>query len=61
MRKERKTNSKTISFGKKTRKKVMNPLQPGVAYLYPLKPIRKPIGFLMFSGDIDKQKRAVMA
>ena len=30
----------------------MSPLQPGVAYLYPLK-----TGFLMFSGDIDTQNR----
>ena len=30
-----------------------NPLQPGVAFLYPK-------GFLMFSGGIEKQHRAAM-
>ena len=35
-------------------------LQPGVAYLPP-ENIRKPLGFLMFSGGIDKQHRAVMS
>ena len=34
-----------------------NPLQPGVAYLYPLK--TEPKGFL-FSGGIDKQRQVVM-
>ena len=34
---------------------------PGVAYLCtPSENIRKPLGFLMFSGGIDKQHRAVM-
>ena len=37
-----------------------NPLQPGVAFLYPLKTSRKPIDFLMFSGGKEKQHRAVM-
>ena len=37
-----------------------NPLQPGVAFLYPPENIRKPKGFLMFSGGIEKQHRAVM-
>ena len=31
----------------------VNPLQPGVAFLYPLK-----TGFLMFSGGIEKQQWA---
>ena len=34
----------------------INPLEFGVAYLY----LKKPLGFLMFSGGIDKQHRAVM-
>ena len=34
----------------------INPLQPGVASLYPL----KTSGFLMFSGGREKQHRAVM-
>ena len=33
-----------------------HPLQPGVAFLYPL----KTSGFLMFSGGIEKQRRDVM-
>ena len=33
-----------------------NPLQPGVAFLYPL----KTLGFLMFSEGIEKQHRAAM-
>ena len=33
----------------------INPLEFGVAHLYP----KKPLGFLMFSGGIDKQHRAV--
>ena len=37
----------------------LNPLQPGVDYLYPLKTSEN-LGFLMFSGGIDKQYRAVM-
>ena len=37
----------------------LNPLQPGVAFLYPPKNIRKPKGFL-FSGGIEKQHRAVI-
>ena len=37
----------------------INLLEPGVAYLYPLK-IRKPKGFLMFSWGIDKQHWALM-
>ena len=37
----------------------INPLQPGVAYLYPLS--IPPLSFLMFSeGIIDKQHPAVM-
>ena len=32
----------------------INPLQPGGAFLYPLK------GLLMFSGGIEKQHRTVM-
>ena len=35
-------------------------LQPGAAYLYPLKTSEN-LGFLMFSGGIDKQHRAVMS
>ena len=38
----------------------INPLQPGVAFLYPLKiseNLGKPKGFLMFSGGIEKQHR----
>ena len=38
----------------------LNPLQPGVAFLYPLKYIRIAKGFLMFLGSIEKQHRAVM-
>ena len=38
----------------------LNPLQPGVAYLYPPESVRKPLDFLMFSGSIDKQHRAVI-
>ena len=38
----------------------LNPLQPGVAYLYPPENIRKPKGFRMFSGGIDKQQRVAM-
>ena len=44
----------------------INPLQRGVAFLYPLKTsenlenIRKPKGFLMLSGGIEKQHRVVM-
>ena len=37
-----------------------NPLQPGVALLYPPESIRKPLGFLMFSGGIEKQQQAAM-
>ena len=37
-----------------------NPLQPGVAFLYPLKTFRKPLGFLMFSGSVEKQYWTVM-
>ena len=36
----------------------INPLQPGVAYLYPLS--IPPLSFLMFSEGIDKQHPAVM-
>ena len=35
-------------------KKLINSLQPGVAYLYALKN-QNPLGFLMFSRSIDKQ------
>ena len=38
---------------------VFNPLQTGVAHLYPPEN-RKPEGFLMFSGGIDMQHGAVM-
>ena len=36
-----------------------NSLQPGVAYLYPLK-TSEPKCFLMFSEGIDKQRQVVM-
>ena len=36
-----------------------NPLQPSVAYLYPLENIRELLGFLMFSGGIDKERLAL--
>ena len=36
---------------------LFNPLLPSVAFLYPLS---IPKGFLMFSGGIEKQDRAVM-
>ena len=32
-----------------------NPIQPGVAFSIPPENIRKPKGFLMFSGGIEKQ------
>ena len=35
---------------------VINPLQPGVAFLYSL----KISGFLMFSGSIEKQHQVIM-
>ena len=38
----------------------INLFQSGVAYLYPPEN-RKSISFLMFSGGIDKQHRALMA
>ena len=38
----------------------INPLQPGVAFLYPLKTSENLKGFLMFSGGIEKQHRAVI-
>ena len=38
----------------------VNPLQPGVANLYPPENIREPKGFLMFSGGKDKQHWDVM-
>ena len=38
----------------------LNSLQPGVAFLYPPKNTRKPKGFLIFSGGIEKQHGAVM-
>ena len=37
-----------------------NSLQPRVAFLYPPENIRKPKGFLTFSGGIEKQHQAVM-
>ena len=37
-----------------------NPLHPGVAFLYPLKTSKRSLGFLMFSGGIDKQHKPVM-
>ena len=39
----------------------INLFQSGVAYLYSPENIRKSISFLMFSGGIDKQHRALMA
>ena len=36
-------------------KRLINSLQPGVAYLQPLKTSKIPLGFLMFSRSIDKQ------
>ena len=38
----------------------INPLQPGVAFLYPLKTSENLLSFLMFSERIEKQHRAVM-
>ena len=35
----------------------INPLQPGVAFLYPLKTLEN-LKVLMFSGDIEKQHPA---
>ena len=40
---------------------LLNPLQPGVAFPYPPKNIRKPEGFLMFSGGVEKQHRLLQA
>ena len=37
----------------------INSLQPGVAFLYPLKTSENLLSFLMFSGSIDKQHQAV--
>ena len=37
-----------------------NPLQHGVAFLYPLKTSEKPKGFMILSGGIEKQHQAVM-
>ena len=37
---------------------MLDPLQPVVAFLYPLK--ASPKGFLMFAGSIEEQHRAVM-
>ena len=37
----------------------INPLQPGVTFLFPLKTSETPLGFLMFSGGIEKQHLAV--
>ena len=37
-----------------------NPLQPGVAFLYPLKTSKNLKDILMFSEGIEKQRRAVM-
>ena len=39
---------------------LINPLEPGIAYLYSLKISENSLGFLIFSGGIDKQRRAVM-
>ena len=39
-------------------KNFLNPLQPGIAYLYPLKTSEN-LGFLMFSGGINKKHRAL--
>ena len=38
----------------------LNPLQPGVAFLYLLK-ILENLSFLMFSGGIEKQHLAIMS
>ena len=38
----------------------INPLQPVVANLYPLKSSENLLGFFMFSGGMDKQHRTVM-
>ena len=38
-----------------------NPLQPVIAFFIPPENITKPKGFLMFSGGIEKQHRAVMS
>ena len=43
---------------KSQRLSAINPLQPGFAFLYPWK--TKPLGFLVFSGGIEKQHWAVM-
>ena len=38
-----------------------SPIKTLFAHLYPLENIRKPKGFMMFSGGIDKQNRAAMS
>ena len=58
------TNDLTVNYSRVSVMKLkqglsISPLQPCVAYLYPLK-TSKPKGFLMFSGCIDKQHWAVM-
>ena len=39
---------------------IFNPLQLGVAFLYPPENFRKPLGLLMFLGGVEKSGRAVM-
>ena len=36
----------------------VNPLQPGVTFLYPPENIRKPLGFLKFSGGTENPQQA---
>ena len=43
-----------------SQRSVFNPLQPGVAFLYPPENIRKLLGFLIFSRGAEKQQQAVM-
>ena len=47
-------NYSTISFF------YINSLQPGVGFLYPLKTLRQPLGFLMLSGGTEKQHQVRM-
>ena len=50
-------NNKVWNRSKCVEVETFNPLHPGVAFWYPLK---TPIGFLMFSGGIEKQHWTVM-
>ena len=55
-------SSYLLSFGNEKWQSLQisfNPLQPGVAFLYPLK-TSNPEGFLGFSGGIEKQHQTVM-